>query len=102
MTWCRSVSMYLKGLRIQNRANDCPQNEERKGANEGRGGMGALEYEIDVFVVVRAQHVPQLDDVFMVVELLQEHAKCRQKTSRLKAWATHMISRKVLCASVAF
>jgi hypothetical protein len=48
----------------------------------GRGRRGgALEYEVDVFVVVGAQHVPQLDDVFMVVELLQEHAKSRQKNS---------------------
>ena len=51
--------------------------------------MGALEYEIDVFVVVRAQHVPQLDDVFMVVELLQEHAKSRQKENQRAVSARH-------------
>jgi hypothetical protein len=38
MTWCRSVSMYLKASSVENRTDGCPQNEERKGAKEGGGG----------------------------------------------------------------
>ena len=38
-------------------------------------GIGrALEHEVDVLVVVGAQHVPQLDDVFVIVQLLQKPA----------------------------
>ena len=64
---------------------------------------GALEHKVDVLVIVRAQHVPQFDDIFVVVQLLQKHAQCCQGAELVFCKrAAHMISRNVLCASVAF